>query len=252
MAFDHIRFPLQIFIHLCLIGFVISLQGCSATSHVTTSKLQFHFPTTNQTTMAEKKSYASSVSAMTLGFDWSRVCYMVNISAPDIPTSKAATCDIPLGLFQGSVPPGGTLALDVPAGTGRSVDVLVYLRNAASDSCPSLDTKSGFTTLSRTRFVRVGQTAPVDMTKASVEVEVEVSTPADGVNLVTQYGLPSSCKPVTVPQGGATSRITSGHTLISGNVGSQTIIISGSISGLQSEQRLTGNGITINLSRRAD
>ena len=218
--------------------------------------MAIHFPDAASSQLKSsslrKAGSESRVSSQTLGFDWSLVCYMVNVSASDIPTSKVGSCDIPLGVFQGSVPPGGMLSLNVPSGSSRLVDVLVFLRSSSTDACPALDSKSGFSKLSRTRFIRVGQTASVDMTQASVTVVVDISTPADGVNLVTQYGLPNSCKPTAQPQGSFTSRLTSGHGVLSGTSGSMTIKAVSSVGGQQSEAIITGDGITMHLSRQAN
>ena len=227
---------------------VVASAGCSSKNSSSTSQLHIQFPTVAQTQSAQQKSLASAsasgASASLNGFDWSLVCYMVNISASDIASKNVSQCDIPTGVFKGSVAPGGSLTVDVPAGVGRTVDVLVYLRTSTSDSCPVV--ASGFGPLNRSRIARVGQTTSVDMTNANVTVQVDVSAPLSGVDLVSQYSLASSCRPVV--QGSATSRVTLGHSILTG--GGMTVV--GSVSAQKSEAILTGGGLTMHLTRQTN
>ena len=233
---------------------ILISAGCSVKSPPSTSRMQIQFPENAQSQSRASKtstSPSSAVSASALGFDWNYVCYMVNVTASDIPVNKAAACDIPLGVFQGSVAPGGTLSIDVPTGANRNVDVLVYLKTAINDPCPNFNSQNGFSTYSRTRFFRVGQVSSVDMTAASVQVQVEVSAPLPGVSLVSQYNLPGLCSATAAPQGNVTSRVSSGHALQSGTTGTTTIYVSGTVSGTQGEAILTGTGgYKVQLSRR--
>ena len=237
-----------------LVAAIFISAGCSVNSLPSTSRMQIQFPENAQSLSSASKtssSPSSAVSASALGFDWNYVCYMVNVTASDIPVNKAAACDIPLGVFQGSVAPGGKLSIDVPAGTNRNVDVLVYLKTAVNDPCPNFNSQSGFSTFSRARFFRVGQVSSVDMTAASVQVQVEVSAPATGVSLVSQYRLPSSCSATAAPEGAFTSRLGSGHALQTGTSGSTTVYVSGTVTGTQAEATLTGSGgYKVQLSRR--
>ena len=220
--------------------------GCSSKSADTAAQMHIQFPSVSESKIASAKVSASSTpSALIANFDWALVCYAVNVSASDISKSPAGSCDVPLSIFKGTVPPGGDLLLKVPKGGARTVDVLVYSRATAAEPCPTLD--KDFSTLSRTRIARVGQTNGVDMFNDNVEVSVDISAPAAGTTLLSQYNLPDICKPIVPTQGSSTSRVAEGHSVITGG----NFKISGTISSKQAERVLSGGNFVMHLSRQA-
>src|SRR5262245_57367198 len=64
-----------------------------------------------------------------------KICYGVNVTAADI-AAAPRSCGAPLGRFAGFVESGAELAVEVPPGSGRTVDVYAFLTADTSAACP--------------------------------------------------------------------------------------------------------------------
>lgn len=197
--------------------------------------LSIQFPTS-----AQLSNKLQSLS--TSNYDFSRACFSANIAGPGINQISADSCAIPLGVFTGFVVPGAKTSLSVPQGVARRLDIFSYLRSNASDPCPN--TKNGFQGLDLSKIVRIGQVQSFDTLLPEVSVNVDVYTPADGINVLTQYSLPAACAPKSLPPG--SSNILAGRAKISGG----NFMVIGAISGQQNEISLQNGQYKIRLSRR--
>lgn len=220
---------------------IFSVFGCAPPTNSSRSKISIRLPGASTGASSSKAESVSASSA----YDFSLACYAVNVKGSDIPALKSAgTCDIPRGIFAGFVAAGGSLTLDVPRGSARSLEIFSFLRDSSTAPCPTLH---DFGSLARNKIARVGRVPSFDTQAAEVELEVTISAPAAGVSVVSQYSLPSSCV-VTPPPSQGSAGITIGHTRASGGA----FVIEGSISGQSNEAKLSGGQFQIHLSRKAD
>lgn len=199
------------------------------------STVSIHFPQANQ--------IVSSKTGAMSGFDWNRVCFIVNVTASDLNKPSQATCDVPIGIFRGSVAPGEGISLEVPKGNSRKLEIFTYMRASSTAECPRL--VDGFESLDRTKIVRVGEVSSFDTQVPEVTLEVSLSVPASGASIISQYQLPASCDKRPPPGGGA-SRIANGHIRQQGG----SFKVEGSVSGRSNEVMLNGSNFKMRLSRQ--
>jgi hypothetical protein len=179
---------------------------------------------------------------------------MVNITAQDLlpsatlPGSAVGTCDLPIGVFSGSVAPGGSVNILVAKGQARKLEIFTYLRTASSEACPALT--GGFQDLNRDKIVRVGQVASFDVVDDQTDVSVNVTAPQVGESLITQYSLPSSCHgPVQAPSPGSRSAgFGLGHAQLTSPSGYKIDLKATALPG----KELTGAGYTIRFDKGTD
>jgi hypothetical protein len=133
---------------------------------------------------------ASSLNSKvgTMSYSWDRACYIMNITAPDITSPADETCEVHRGIFAGSVAGNSTLSAMVPRGTLRKLELFAYFRNSTAETCPAMP--AGFGTIDRRKVVRIGTVDSFDVQSDTVNLDVTVSLPADGVSVVSQYSMP--------------------------------------------------------------
>jgi hypothetical protein len=112
-----------------------------------------------------------------------KVCYGVNVTAPDISTTARA-CGAPLGSFAGFVEANGTLEVSVTRGGDRKVDLYAYLTPNSSLACPSLDAACDSSKNCST--YKVATATGVAMSTDVVELTMTVDFPGVGQNAVVQ------------------------------------------------------------------
>ncbi len=245
---------------------VVALPACSQKPNASSSsKIALTFPTTQQM-MAQNNQQSSlqsnqqnnqqnnqqsnqqsnqKMSAFS-GYDWSRVCYMINVTANDIPQSSGGSCSLPIGIFRGAIPPGGSVLLEVARGKGRKLEVFTFMRESESAECPSL--ASGFGTIDPLKIVRVGQVPYFDTEESTMTVRVDLQEPGSGTSLISQYQLPVTCgKSQPPPPTSGTARVGTGQVRQAGG----TYIVDGTISGQKSETFLSGGSYRVQFSRKA-
>jgi hypothetical protein len=217
-------------------------SGCSLSAS-TTSSVVIKFPSLEEINPQSKISATST-------FQWSRVCFAVNVAADDIQETRSSQCEIPLGIFAGTVPLSGELSLTIPKGNNRRLQVFTYLRASENDPCPQTSGRIGG--LNRELMARVGSVDSFNALENVVNLAVTIREPAAGENLITQYSLAESCKIKPPPQGSATSRVAQGSARIRDADGIFTI--DGTVSGIQAEAVLSdsNNTFQMHLSRKLE
>jgi hypothetical protein len=237
--FKHFSTTLQFAVVALVTG--VLLASCSAKKSAGSgSNVSLHFPSGAQAANAQAIAGKESASA----YDFSRVCYAVNITGTAINNSQASTCDIPVGVFAGFAAPGGDLSIEVPRGVGRHLEIFAYMRKTSAEPCPQ--GVGAFSTIDRSRVARVGSVASFDTQNELVELQVNVTAPPPGENLITEFSLKDSCAPKTIPSVGG-STITNGNATVSGGA----YVIHGTISGEVHEAVLSGGNYLMQISRRA-
>jgi hypothetical protein len=124
-------------------------------------------------------------------YSWDRACFAMNITAPDINSPEDATCEVHRGIFAGTAAPNSELSASVPRGDLRKLELFAYFRNSSAEPCPALN--GGFGTLDRKKIVRVGVVESFEVANSEVNLTVNVSLPATGTSVVSQYSMPNSC-----------------------------------------------------------
>lgn len=165
----------------------VALAGCSKPQS-DGARLRIQFPESTSSELQDPKTSAVSVS---------NLCFAVNVMADDIPNASSGPCDISHGIMGGSVPPGGELALAIPRGQKRRLDVYAYQRSNSNETCPTVE--AGFAKLDAKKITRIGQVTDFSTLEAEVTVSVTITLPDGTSNLITQAGLPSTCTTTTAP-----------------------------------------------------
>lgn len=190
-------------LHLLIAIFVaVVLSACSPKNDSGSSSLTLNLPTAEQL-KAAKPLAAQKIAAADL--DFAKACFMVSITGEGIVDSAKAKCDVPSGVFAGSAAPGGKLEIDVVKGTKRKIEVFAYFRSSASTPCVKRESINQFDPGS---VARVGSKI-ADLVQDRETVDIDISLPAAGQTLVSQYGLPAFCASGTTVLGEGSSRIVS-------------------------------------------
>ncbi|MES2962828.1 MAG: hypothetical protein V4760_02985 [Bdellovibrionota bacterium] len=177
-----------------------------------------------------------------LSYIWANACFSVSVTGDSIEMSAPNQCSVPSGVFKGSVGPGGSLAIEVPRGSARKLEVFAFFRSNSVGECPSASTLAAF---DPEKTVRVGETT-FDAMSSEVNVAVEVSLPNAGTNLISQYSLPATCSTATYVPGTGSSTIGAGTQRQTGG----NFIAQSTVSGRQSEKVLQGGSFVMKLTRR--
>jgi hypothetical protein len=232
----------RIFDTAALLGVItiMCLGSCAAkkSSGAGSSRVAIAFPTESQL----NKVSTRSVSAFAQTYDFARACFAVSVTGTGIPvTASTATCDVPVGVFQGFVPPGGSVSMEIPNGTARRLEVIAYARISTSEPCPSGTSLQGLNVM---RLAQVGVIESFDAVVPDVVVEVQMKMPSQ--NLAEQKSLPQSCRVNSLTPLLASTAITSGRAVQTGGA----FKLVGAVSGLKNEIKLTGGNYTLQMSRR--
>jgi hypothetical protein len=164
------------------------------------SSLTLKFPSASE---LSAKSGAAAQKLNSANIDWSKACFMVNVTGSGIDSPVKNKCDVPSGAFGGSVKPSGSLQLDVAKGASRKIEVFAYFRASSVADCPKHNTLNKFDPGS---VASVGSST-VDITQDSQVVDVSVSLPGANDSLISEFNLPSFCSATSVALGEGTSRI---------------------------------------------
>ena len=228
-------------------GLVKPMSGEDAT-------VRIRFPAVSTSNELRKPDSVGTLAAA----DFAKSCFIVNVTGsgitagmnPDAPVASGVNCDIKRGVFKGTVKPGDQIAITVPYGTARRLEVFAYQRDSETDACPALGPDFG--KLSKEKIIRVGLVETFDTTARDVTVPVELRMPASNVNIITQYGMSLACVSPTTPFGG---RGSAGITLGSGSLksASNRYRVEMSVSGLRTkadgQDSLQGSKYKVELDR---
>jgi hypothetical protein len=156
-----------------------------------TGSVSFTFPASTRSSDSAKIS--------TLSVDFSKVCYMANVTGGILTNTKKSACDIPFGIHTDFQAPESAATLMVPRGTGYTLEIFAYSRNSTSEACPKLsgDSLSG---VSLAKLSLVGKTS-FNVDAAEVSVTVNVADPA--ANVATQFTMPAVCTAASEASGGS-------------------------------------------------
>jgi hypothetical protein len=149
-----------------------------------------------QTLTFNIEKLASKVGALST-FPTGRVrCYGVNVSAPDIQYSvKGSACSPDLKIRSGFVGAGSELAVDVPRGDDRVVEVYAYLLPVGStSSCPVFDGTSNYQNV-----YLIGTSSKFKIDQSDVSVNVAVDYPGDSNTVANARSMDASCFTASSP-----------------------------------------------------
>ncbi len=170
-----------------------------------------------------------------------KACFGVNISAADIEAPKKKECSPGLSLFAGFVEAGANLELEVPRGSGRKIDLYLYLQKSGENNpCPQMSTYFSQSDLGQLYFL--GSTENISLTKSVETVTITANFPGESQNLFQQLSLPASCVTSTSPSSnnsGARIFVGSGVSVGSG------MKLYGRVGSTYHVQELTGSGIKL-------
>lgn len=123
-------------------------------------------------------------------------CYYVNVLGSGI-DQAGASCAPARGVASGFVIPETVVTLEVPKGSGRTVELFGYVPQG-SETCATLGPVSS---VSVKNLYRLAQKTGIDMTGDETKVELEENFPGLSNHYGLQASLPASCysNPVTGP-----------------------------------------------------
>lgn len=133
-----------------------------------------------------------------------KFCYGVNVTGEGIETESEA-CTPALGTRLGFTDQT-KVALDVRKGTGRQVDVYVYVA-ATNEVCPQLGKTPN---IDRRKIYLVGSKSNVDMSKDETKLEIFVTYPGDNAHIAAQLAMPAACLAAGATPMGAGARVSLG------------------------------------------
>lgn len=127
-----------------------------------------------------------------------KACYGVSVSGQGIPGTAGTTCSPKSGVVAGFVEPNGLLELNVPQGTGRKVDLYLFLmKPGETGPCPQMAGAFSAAQLLQTYFM--GDAPNVSLSKEVEVVTIKATFPGVNNYLARQNELPASCT-AGVPQ----------------------------------------------------
>lgn len=121
-----------------------------------------------------------------------KVCYGVTVTGPGITTNPPSTCNPNTGLIAGFVEANGLLELNVPRGTGRQIDLYLYLMNSGDNGpCPKMN--AAFSANELLQTYRIGSALNISLVNDVETVAIAADFPGVSSNLAQQLSLPASC-----------------------------------------------------------
>lgn len=218
-----------------------SLSACSPKSNSHSSSITLNLPSAAQL----KGSGANSAQKiLATNLDFAKACFMVNITGDGITDSAKTKCDVPSGVFAGSAAPGGKLEIEVNKGSNRKIEVAAYFRSSTTEACK---TKESINQFDPDSVVRVGSKT-TDLLLDRETVDIDISLPAVGQTLVTQYNLPAFCSAGSSTLGEGSSRIVSARQ----SATTPNFKVESVVTGLATGRALkTTSGISVRLSHLA-
>jgi|GEM_PF-5779198 len=177
------------------IAFVISglLAGCSLKNNGGHSSVAVRIPTLAELNSKGSAQKVTGLSLSATDMTWDKACFMFTVTASDIPNTSTATCDLPNGVFSGSVAPSTpgssqSVTLEVPKGSARRFDVYAYFRQSTTETCP---VQTNINAFSKDRVARLGFTDNISLQLDAETVNIDISLPTQ--TILAQGALPASC-----------------------------------------------------------
>lgn len=155
----------------CLIS-ILFLAGCSHRDEGSKATIvRFAAPKSLPSSIASKVDVPSSY----------KVCYAVNITGPELPTTTRS-CGADLGVFSGYVAAGETMALTVKRGKDRKVTIYSYMTTDPSATCPTLGSSCDAAVACNTYKL---DSKSVDIESDSTDVTLSANFPGLTANAVS-------------------------------------------------------------------
>jgi len=163
-----------------LFSISVFLLACQRPQDEGTSKLTLDF---------SKNSNSEKVSSLSNAFPTNRkLCFGVNVLGSGIPESNPS-CSPTLGLVGGFIEDGQILNLQVPRGTGRTIDLYLYSQQLGQP-CPQT---TNLNSLNLQLIYKIGSATNVDTSKDETAVKIDAQYPGDASHLASNLSLPASC-----------------------------------------------------------
>ncbi len=162
------------------------LVACQRPAGEGDASVQIYIPSVQEFGSSTQNKIASPV------IDYNRLCFVVNVKGNNIQTTSNS-CDVERGIFQGSVGPSETLALEkVPPGNTATFEIYGLLRKSTAESCPTgLTTTFGWP-VERVYFL--GSAENVKVEAPTTTVDITISLPETSKDLATLKGWATSCR----------------------------------------------------------
>lgn len=170
---------------ILLFSLILFSISCTRTPKAELSTLKFNFSKIHQ-----KGSGLLPLSLFPTDTD---VCYGVNITGADLPSTKH-TCGPTLGLAAGFVSPNSELSIEVPFGSNREVELYAYLPTS-SESCATLTQ----TNLDPSATYLVGKLSDVTFDQLEVILPIPISFPGVAHSIFADLNMDESCLSTSTP-----------------------------------------------------
>lgn len=122
----------------------------------------------------------------------SKVCFGVEVSAPDIPQSQANSCSPSIGQAAGFVAEGETVTITVQKGSARKFNLVAYLTQP-DQACPQFDAAFLSNPANQLNTYVIGRTDPIDLTKDEETVAIAYSFPGTSASYASSVTPSSVC-----------------------------------------------------------
>jgi len=153
-----------------------------------------------------------------------KACYGVIVNGSGIAVATANSCSLTSGIVAGFAEPGAQLAVEVPKGPSRTIDLYAFLQDVGQDlPCSTFSASLSATQLLKT--YKIGSATNINMFDNEVVVEITASFPGLSQNIAVQNSMSVSCtniaggsvaKPPFHVSAGAGLAIQQGQTLATG------------------------------------
>lgn len=174
----------------------LGLAACSRAPVSGTSKIRIQAPAAS-----DALNKTGGVGALASVPSGRKMCYAVNVTGSGMGDTPSS-CGPTMGTFKGFVEPSGSIEIELPYGSGRTIELFGYLK-AAGDTSPCPGFGGGWSPDFVNNSYVLGSKPNVSMLSPTVEVEVEITFPGVSSTIASQLSLPSSC--TTVPPAPSTA-----------------------------------------------
>ncbi len=219
-----------------IVGALLVLAGCDRGAKKDSSSIVIQAP--NAGNPYTKTGGVGALAAMPTD---RKVCYGVNVTAPDIAVTAPNECSFRAGLLAGFVEPGATVELSVPKGSGRKVELYAFLQAVGENlPCPVLGPTLPADKLVSTYLVGVAE--GINLQGDQVSVSIHASFPGLSQNIAQTLTFPSSCTAGAAPSAAHRSYFVSAATGTATGTGLKLKYRAG---GFPGHQVLSGSGIKL-------
>lgn len=172
----------------------VTITACTRESREITSGVHITMPSLSDIQGAQGTPFPAN----------SKVCFGVQVSAPDIPQSQANSCSPSIGQAAGFVAEGETVTLTVQKGSARKFELMAYITQP-DQPCPLLDAAFLSTTANQLNTYVVGRTEPLELAKDEETISIAYQFPGTSSSIATTVAPSSVCASTAGLKGYVTS-----------------------------------------------